>query len=246
MSTGAWLSGNAVKRRRWTKGPIVSTCTLPESSPTRTSDRVQIAVHVHDHLVASDLVPQLAQSPELKIAVGDERDVADVSLVFAENVTDSLIDELAMISHRALNPAQRTVLVAGPLRERHLAQIFAAGVVAILPRKDITPRQVAHALIAASHGRAVLPEKLTRWLADEIRFLQTNLLVTQGLAAGGLTTREVEVLKLIAQGDDTAQIAQQLNYSERTIKKIMQEVMSRLKLRNRAHAVSYALRVGAI
>ncbi|MEV6712802.1 LuxR C-terminal-related transcriptional regulator [Lentzea sp. NPDC051208] len=224
----------------------MSICTLPETAVSQTSDRVQVAVHVHDHVVASELVPQLALSPELKIAAGADREMADVALVFAENVTDTLVDELAMISHRTLNPSQRTVLVAGPLRERHLAQIFAAGVVAILPRKDITPRQIAHALIATSHGRAVLPEKLTRWLADEIRFLQTNLLVTQGLAAGGLTTREVDVLKLIAQGDDTAQIAQQLNYSERTIKKIMQEVMSRLKLRNRAHAVSYALRVGAI
>ena len=202
----------------------MSICTLPESPVSRTSDRVQVAVHVHDHLVAGELVPLLAQSPELKIAAGADHEMADVALVFAENVTDALVEELAMISHRALNPAQRTVLVAGPLRERHLAQIFAAGVVAILPRKDITPRQIAHALIATSHGRAVLPEKLTRWLADEIRFLQTNLLVTQGLAAGGLTTREVDVLKLIAQGDDTAQIAQQLNYSERTIKKIMQEV----------------------
>lgn len=224
----------------------MSICTSAESPTSLTSGRVQVAVHVQDHVVASELVPHLAQSPDLTIAAGDDRELADVALVFADHVTDSLVDELSALSHRALNPAQRTVLIAGPLRERHLAQIFGAGVVAILPRKDVTPRQVTHAVIATSQGRAVLPDKLTRWLADEIRFLQTNLLVTHGLAAGGLTTREVEVLRLIAQGDDTAQIARQLNYSERTIKKIMQEVMSRLKLRNRAHAVSYALRVGAI
>ncbi|GLY50829.1 LuxR C-terminal-related transcriptional regulator [Lentzea sp. NBRC 102530] len=224
----------------------MSICTVTEFPAHLTSDRVLVGVHVQDHVVASELVPQLAQSPELTIAAGDDRDLADVALVFADHVTDPLVDELAAMSHRALNSAQRTVLVAGPLRERHLAQIFAAGVVAILPRKNVTPRQVTHALIATVQGRAVLPDKLTRWLADEIRFLQTNILATQGLAAGGLTEREVDVLRLIAQGDDTAQIAQQLNYSERTIKKVMQEVMSRLKLRNRAHAVSYALRVGAI
>jgi DNA-binding NarL/FixJ family response regulator len=224
----------------------MSSCSFTETPVSLTSDCVQVAVYVRDHVVASELVPQLALSPDLRIAADDDLAVADVALVFADHVTDSLVDELATMSHRALNPAQRTVLVAGPLRERHLAQIFAAGVVAILPRKNTTPRQVIHALIATSHGRAVLPDKLTRWLADEIRFLQTNLLVAQGLAAGGLTLREVEVLRLIAQGDDTSQIAQQLNYSERTIKKVVQEIMSRLKLRNRAHAVSYALRVGAI
>jgi DNA-binding NarL/FixJ family response regulator len=224
----------------------MSTCTLTETPVPLASDRVRVAVHVRDHVVASELVPQLALSPDLTIAAGDDREGADVALVFADHVTDSLLDELATMSHRALNPAQRTVLVVGPLRERHLAQIFAAGVVAILPKKNVTPRQVVQALIATSHGRAVLPDKLTRWLADEIRFLQTDVLVARGLAAGGLTTREVEVLRLIAQGDDTSEIARQLNYSERTIKKVVQEIMSRLKLRNRAHAVSYALRVGAI
>ncbi|SER46592.1 DNA-binding response regulator, NarL/FixJ family, contains REC and HTH domains [Lentzea xinjiangensis] len=224
----------------------MSTCTVSEAHPYRSHDRVSVAVHVHDRRVADDLLPALNTAPELRIAAPADSAVADVALVLTELVTDTVTDALTALSERATNPAQRTVLIAGPLRERHLPQIFAAGVVAILPRKDVLPRQVAHALIAAAHGRAVLPDKLTRWLADEIRFLQTNLLASQGLAAGGLTTREVDVLKLVAQGDDTAQIARQLNYSERTIKKITQELMSRLKLRNRAHAVSYALRVGAI
>ena len=71
-------------------------------------------------------------------------------------------------------------------------------------------------------------------------------MASRGLLPGGLTVREVEVLRLLAQGEDTAHIAKSLSYSERTIKKVLQDVMSRLELRNRAHAVSYAMRVGAI
>jgi DNA-binding NarL/FixJ family response regulator len=67
-----------------------------------------------------------------------------------------------------------------------------------------------------------------------------------GLTAAGLYTREVDVLRLLAEGMDTLEIAQRLNYSERTVKNIIHGVLSRLKLRNRSHAVAYALRNGVM
>jgi DNA-binding NarL/FixJ family response regulator len=72
------------------------------------------------------------------------------------------------------------------------------------------------------------------------------LLSAHGITAGGLTTREVDVLKLLADGMSTVEIAQQLNYAERTIKNVIADMLSRLNLRNRTQAVSYAYRVGAI
>ncbi|MFI9356773.1 response regulator transcription factor [Streptomyces lydicus] len=72
------------------------------------------------------------------------------------------------------------------------------------------------------------------------------MLTPIGLTTTGLVTREVEVIKLLADGLETAAIAQRLNYSERTIKNIIHGAMSRLQLRNRAHAVAYAFRMGAI
>ncbi|GAA2821565.1 helix-turn-helix transcriptional regulator [Crossiella cryophila] len=209
-------------------------------------DRITVAVRVDDQLLAAEMIPQLALSPDLHLLAAGESAPADVVLVLGNSVTDELIDDLAAMADRAENFAQRVVLVAGPLRERHLSRIFGVGVVSILPRRDISARLVTRALIATRAGGAVLPEKLTRWLVDEARGFQSDLLAKQGLTSGGLTAREVEVLRLIAQGEDTAHIATQLSYSERTIKKIMQDLLSRLELRNRAHAVSYALRVGAI
>ncbi|MFS8104233.1 LuxR C-terminal-related transcriptional regulator [Lentzea alba] len=132
------------------------------------------------------------------------------------------------------------------MRERYLSRLFAAGVVSVLPYRDATSAQVVRAVVASYAGRAVIPELLVRWLVDEVRSAQSDLLVSQGPLTGGLTVREVEVLRRLADGCDTSRIAGELNYSERTIKKIIQDVMSRLKLRNRAHAVSYAMRVGAI
>jgi DNA-binding NarL/FixJ family response regulator len=54
------------------------------------------------------------------------------------------------------------------------------------------------------------------------------------------------VLRLVADGLDTAEIATKLSYSQRTIKNILHDITSRLHLRNRSHAVAYALRHGLI
>jgi DNA-binding NarL/FixJ family response regulator len=63
---------------------------------------------------------------------------------------------------------------------------------------------------------------------------------------GGLTQRELRVLRLLADGCSTSEIARELCYSERTIKNAIQAMTARLQLRNRSHAVAYALRQGLI
>ncbi len=62
----------------------------------------------------------------------------------------------------------------------------------------------------------------------------------------GFTQRERTVLRLVSEGFDTAEIAAELAYSERTVKNAIHAVTERHHLRNRSHAVAYALRVGAI
>ena len=54
------------------------------------------------------------------------------------------------------------------------------------------------------------------------------------------------MLRLLAEGRDTREIADELAYSERTIKNVIRDITRRLGLRNRSHAVAYALRQGLI
>jgi DNA-binding NarL/FixJ family response regulator len=72
------------------------------------------------------------------------------------------------------------------------------------------------------------------------------VLAPRGLTFAGLTDRETKVLRLVADGFDTAEIATNLAYSERTVKNVIHDVTARLQLRNRSHAVAYALRAGLI
>ena len=61
-----------------------------------------------------------------------------------------------------------------------------------------------------------------------------------------LTGREAEVLRLVADGLDTAEVAEELAYSESTIKGVLAKLMTRLEARNRCHAVAIVLRQGLI
>jgi DNA-binding NarL/FixJ family response regulator len=66
------------------------------------------------------------------------------------------------------------------------------------------------------------------------------------LSLTGFSGRELDVLRLLSEGWDTAEIAEKLAYSERTVKNVIHDITTRLQLRNRSHAVAYAVRQGLI
>jgi DNA-binding NarL/FixJ family response regulator len=136
--------------------------------------------------------------------------------------------------------------VCDGIREPQLLRSLSWGMVSVLPRQDADYGQIARALVNARDGRLELPPDARGWLEERIRSVQRDVLAPHGLTAAGLYTREVEVLRLLADGIDTLEIAQQLSYSERTVRNIIHGMLTRMKLRNRVHAVAYALRNGVI
>ena len=91
-----------------------------------------------------------------------------------------------------------------------------------------------------------MPPDLLGRLLEQVGRLQRQVLAPRGLAFSGLTPRETEVLRLVAEGHDTSEIASRMCYSERTVKNVLHDLTTRLQLRNRAHAVAYAMREGLI
>ena len=61
-----------------------------------------------------------------------------------------------------------------------------------------------------------------------------------------LTPREREVLRLVADGHPTREVARRLCYSERTIKNVVRDAVAKLEARTRSHAVAKAVRAGLI
>jgi len=101
-------------------------------------------------------------------------------------------------------------------------------------------------VVHAAAGAGALPPDLLGRLLKQVGYLQRQILEPRGFRVSGLTDREIQVLRLVADGHNTAEIARQLAYSERTIKNVIQDVITRFQLRNRSHAVAYAVRQGFI
>lgn len=112
---------------------------------------------------------------------------------------------------------------------------------AVLVLRSITPSRLLSCVRAVSRGRpAMAPEVLCQMLPN-------GTADGNGRAAlPDLAPREYDVLRMLADGDTTREIAQQLSYSERTVKSIVHDVLAKLNCRTRAHAVALAVRQGVI
>ncbi len=102
--------------------------------------------------------------------------------------------------------------------------------------KDLADEDLAPAVRAAARGE----EFLSAPVASRIAALR------QALAQGDLTLRETEVLRLIALGHTSVEIAHQLQLSPRTIETHRARIHRKLEVRTRAELVGYALRCGLL
>ncbi|MER5992856.1 response regulator transcription factor [Streptomyces viridosporus] len=152
--------------------------------------------------------------------------------------------ELDMVrATRALRHSPAVVLVAGALASGDVLHALAAGARGLLPRRDADAPRLAHAVLAASRDDCTLPPRLLEQLLDRPADVRHG---TGGWAEGMLSDRERSVLRLLADGHETAEIAQRLAYSTRTVTTVVHDITQRFRLRNRAHAVAYALRAGLL
>ncbi len=203
-------------------------------------DRTSVYVYAADPISRAGLAAQLRPRPE--VSVLDNPDQAVVALVVADALDDGAVQTLRRLQRNGC----RTVLVTADLDEKGLAAAVEAGIAGMVRRSDASPERLAHAVCAAARGEGTVPPDLLGKLLDQVGRLQRQVLHPRGLSFTGLSHREIEILRLVADGDDTAEIAHKLCYSQRTIKNSLHDVTTRLQLRNRSHAVAYALRMGLI
>jgi DNA-binding NarL/FixJ family response regulator len=198
-----------------------------------------------DPVLAEGANAYLRGRAEVEVEAG----VVDVLLVFGDAVDQTMRDSVEATLAELVAPraggTPRLVLVVDEMAEGHLWWAAGRGLSAVLPRSTTSWDEVVTALVKARAGDAQLPSRTVGWLLDQVRALDTRLAAV-GVNAAGLTTRETQILRLFAAGLETADVARELNYSERTIKSIVSGVKERLGLRNRMHVVAHALRIGAI
>ncbi|NUS10030.1 MAG: response regulator transcription factor [Streptomyces sp.] len=205
--------------------------------------RVTVAVHAADLVLRVGVVQQLRQRPEIDLLDAPDADRAQVSLVVVDTVDDQVAALLQRLRH---NNSTRTGLIAGTLGPGALQRVIECGVAAVLRRAEADQDRLLHLVLAIANGEGVLPGDMLGKLLTHVASLHRSALEPQGLSLSSLTSREADMLRLVSEGMDTAEIARKTAYSERTVKNVLHEVTTRLQLRNRAHAVGYAMRNGLI
>jgi DNA-binding NarL/FixJ family response regulator len=208
---------------------------------------VQVAVLASDPITESGAVAALQGRHRIRLVGGDEApDRADVLIVLTNDVDGALMTSIEEFTRRARHPRLPVVLIANRLPEHYLLRAVECGLTNVVLREDASYETIALAAIDANQSRSHMPEPLLYELLDRVRKTQAQMYTMHGLTPAGLQDREVEVVRLLSEGHDTGQIANQLNYSERTIKNVIHSMMTRLELKTRSHAVAYAIRSGVV
>jgi DNA-binding NarL/FixJ family response regulator len=211
--------------------------------PSVWADRTPVYVVASDPVSLAGITSQLRSQHSVDL-VGEEHLSGDaVALVVADQMDEETARVIRSLKHRAI---ERVVLIVTRIDDIGLLSALGAGARGVLRRDDATSENMLDAIRAAVAGEGVLSPDLLGRLLDQVTRLQRQVLNPRGLTFAVLTEREMNVLKLFAEGLDTAEVGRRLFYSERTVKNIVHEVTSRLNLRNRTQAVAYALRQGWI
>ena len=111
--------------------------------------------------------------------------------------------------------------------------------------KDASPEQLIAAMHVLVEGEAVLAPSVTRRVVESFARLPAPRDDLQA-ALGTLTSREREVLTLLAKGRSNSELADALVVSEATAKTHVRNVLAKLDLRDRVHAVVFAYECGLV
>lgn len=204
---------------------------------------ISVFVFAHDPLTRAGLVAELRGRPEVAVTSEAGLDSAQVAVVAADDMGATTGASVRAIQR---NGCPKVVVVLGRVDDDAVLAAVEAGASGILRRAEASPERLVEAICATARGEGWLPSDLLGRLLEQVGRTQRQVLGPRGLSFRALSDREAQVLRLMADGLDTAEVASRLAYSERTVKNVLYGVTTRLQLRNRTHAVAFAVREGLI
>ena len=189
-------------------------------------------------------VAYLQTRAEVKVLAADRLREAEVVLLLVNVIGE---DTLRLMERTAKAcPQARFVLVGGAVREQHLIRAIRYAPLSVIPRREVDFDHVVQAIVDMREEHLHMPDYALGLLEHRLRTIQHEVLEPNGLTAAGFEKREIDVLRLLAEGLPTPEIADRLNYSERTVKNVIRAILIQLNVRNRTQAVAHALRNGML
>ena len=154
----------------------------------------------------------------------------DVALMDVRLPDISGID--AMITILSEFPEARVVIVTSSEGDVEMQRALEGGARGYM-LKSMPPREVLEAIRKVHGGKKAIPAEIATHLANH-------------MSDEALTTREVEILQLVAEGNRNRDIAEQLFISEGTVKVHIKHIMEKLGANDRTQAITIAVRRGII
>jgi two-component system NarL family response regulator len=136
-------------------------------------------------------------------------------------------------------PTAKILMLTVSDEEEDLYEAVKAGATGYL-LKEISIEEVANAIRAVMTGQSLISPSMASKLLSEFNNLAKA--AQQKVLAPKLTDRELQVLKLVAQGMSNREVAEQLFISENTVKNHVRNILEKLHLHSRMEAVVYAVR----
>lgn len=149
---------------------------------------------------------------------------------------------------RALDLGTRVIALTSFLEDDKVFPAIEAGAEGYL-LKDVSPEDLVEAIRAVHRGEAQLHPDVTKKLMDQVASLAPSAGPAQTPETkkpdrDALTGRELEVLRLIADGLSNREIARELTISEKTVKTYVSNILRKLHVADRTQAAIYALKSG--
>jgi NarL family two-component system response regulator LiaR len=207
---------------------------------------------VDDHAVVRQGVrAALEARPEFAV-VGEAESGAEAVRRVGETVPDVVLIDLLMPDIdgveatrqiKRLSPRTQVVVLTSHHDDDHIFPALRAGAISYL-LKTVKIDELAAAIQRAARGEATLHPRVAARVVEELQNARAGRPAANPFAE--LTDREMEILKLIAQGLSNAQILERLVISENTVKGHVSNILSKLHLADRTQAAVYAWREGLV
>jgi DNA-binding NarL/FixJ family response regulator len=166
-------------------------------------------------------------------------DQADLVLV------DSALPDASRLVREIAEREDADAIVLVTRANGDVVEAAQAGAMGFLSKESLTPEVLGGAVQAAANGTSVIAPDLLAALVQP--HANGGAAAPQNGSAGRtLTVREQRVLRLLADGHPTREVAQRLSYSERTVKSVLHDAITKLGARSRSQAVAHAVRDGLI
>jgi len=205
---------------------------------------------VDDHaMVRQGVKAFLVTQPDLSV-VGEAGSGEEAIKLAAQLIPDVILMDLIMPSLdgveatrrvKQVSPRSQIVVLTSYHEDEHIFPALKAGALSYI-LKDVSAEELASAVRKAAAGEAILHPRVAARVIKELQGRREDA----PNPFTELSERELEVLKLIADGMSNAGMAEKLVLSEKTIKGHVSNILSKLHLADRTQAAVYAWREGVV